>query len=75
MNGAVTLQDMDRRRAALQCLEGGSLMPWTPKQVKKLLGPDSPLTPEQQQKMKSELANNPSLGHARKGSKALKRPK
>jgi hypothetical protein len=50
-------------------------MPWTPKQVKKLLGPDSPLTPEQQQKMKSELANNPSLGHARKGSKALKRPK
>jgi hypothetical protein len=48
-------------------------MPWTRKQVKKLLGPDSPLTPEQQQKMKSELANDPSLGHARKGSKALKR--
>jgi hypothetical protein len=50
-------------------------MPWTPKQVTKLLGPKSPLTPEQKEKMKAELAANPSLGHAVKGSKALKRKK
>lgn len=50
-------------------------MPWTPKQVKKLLGDKSPLTPEQKQKMQAELHANPSLGHAVKGSKALKRPK
>lgn len=50
-------------------------MPWTPKQVKKLLGDKSPLTPEQKQKMQAELDKDPSLGHARKGSAALKRPK
>jgi hypothetical protein len=50
-------------------------MPWTPKQVKKLLGKDSPLTAEQQEKMRSELHANPALGRAKKGSAALKRPK
>jgi len=33
------------------------------------------LTAEQQEKMKAELQANPKLGHARKGSAALKRPK
>jgi hypothetical protein len=50
-------------------------MPWTPKQVKRLLGENSPLTPEQKAKMAQELHDNPALGRARKGSKALKRPK
>lgn len=50
-------------------------MPWTPRQVKLLLSDKSPLTPEQKEKMQKELHDNPSLGHARKGSKALKRPK
>jgi len=31
------------------------------------------LTEEQQTKMKGELHANPSLGHAKKGSKALKK--
>jgi hypothetical protein len=48
-------------------------MPWTRKQVKKLLSSGSPLTAEQQDKMRSELHANPALGHAKKGSKALKR--
>ena len=50
-------------------------MPWTRKQVKRLLGDNSPLTPEQKQKMQAELHANPSLGHAKKGSAALKRKK
>lgn len=50
-------------------------MPWTRKQVKKLLSSGSPLTQEQQDKMKAELKANPALGHARKGSKALKKSK
>lgn len=48
-------------------------MPWTRKQVKKLLSSGSPLTAAQQTKMKAELHANPKLGHARKGSKAMKR--
>ncbi len=48
-------------------------MPWTRRQVRLLLSKGSPLTPEQQQRMKAELHANPKLGHARKGSKALKR--
>jgi hypothetical protein len=48
-------------------------MPWTRRQVKKLLSSGSPLTPEQQTKMKAELHENPKLGHARKGSKEMKR--
>jgi hypothetical protein len=50
-------------------------MPWTPKQVAKLLGKDSPLSEEQKQKMQAELDRDPSLGKAKKGSRALKRPK
>ena len=47
-------------------------MPWTRKQVKLLLSSGSPLSPEQQDKMKAELHANPKLGHAKKGSKGLK---
>jgi len=50
-------------------------VPWTPKQVKKLLSDVSPLTPEQKEKMRQELHANPALGKARKGSAALKRKK
>lgn len=50
-------------------------MPWTRKQVKKLLSSGSPLSEEQKDKMKSELHEDPSLGHARKGSAELKKPK
>jgi len=50
-------------------------MPWTRKQVRKLLSSGSPLNPEQKNKMKAELHADPSLGHARKGSKALKKRK
>ncbi len=48
-------------------------MPWTRKQVRKLLSKGSPLTPQQQSDMKMELHANPELGHKRKGSKAMKR--
>ena len=48
-------------------------MPWTRKEVKYLLSKGSPLKPEQKTKMVAELHANPKLGHARKGSQALKR--
>lgn len=48
-------------------------MPWTPKQVKKLLSSGSPLTPQQKTKMQAELHRSPALGHAKKGSAALKK--
>lgn len=48
-------------------------MPWTRKQVKKLLSSDSPLSSDQQAKMKAELHANPAMGHAKKGSAALKK--
>lgn len=48
-------------------------MPWTRKQVKKLLSSGSPLSSAQQSKMKAELHSNPAIGHAKKGSAALKR--
>lgn len=48
-------------------------MPWTRKQVRLLLSSASPLSEEQQSKMKSELHANPSLGHKKKGSAALKK--
>lgn len=48
-------------------------MPWTRRQVKLLLSDKSPLSQEQQDKMKAELHANPKLGHAKKGSPALKR--
>jgi hypothetical protein len=50
-------------------------MPWTRRQVKLLLSGKSPLTAEQKEKMTKELHDNPALGHAKKGSKALKRTK
>jgi hypothetical protein len=48
-------------------------MPWTRRQVRKLLSRGSPLTEAQQEKMKGELHADPALGHARKGSAALKK--
>lgn len=48
-------------------------MPWTRRQVKKLLSKGSPLSAKQQAKMKRELHENPAMGHAKKGSAALKR--
>jgi hypothetical protein len=48
-------------------------MPWTRAQVRLLLSKRSPLTAEQQANMKQELHSDPSLGHKRKGSPALKK--
>lgn len=48
-------------------------MPWTRQQVKLLLSKVSPLTAQQQDKMKAELHSNPSLGRKKKGSIALKK--
>lgn len=50
-------------------------MPWTRRQVKLLLSSASPLSSAKQAKMKVELHADPSLGHKKKGSTALKRPK
>ena len=50
-------------------------MPWTRKQVKLLLSKASPLTEAQQSKMRGELHADPRLGHAKKGSAALKKSK
>jgi len=41
-------------------------MPWTRQAVKYLLSSGSPLKPEQQDKMKRELHDDPALGHAKK---------
>lgn len=46
-------------------------MPWTRRQVRYLLSKGSPLSGEQQDKMKAELHADPAMGHAKKGSKAL----
>lgn len=48
-------------------------MPWTRQQVKYLLSSGSPLSGIQQAKMKRELHADPSMGHKKKGSKALKK--
>ena len=48
-------------------------MPWTRRQVKYLLSSGSPLSTGQKAKMVSELHQQPSLGHKKKGSKALKK--
>lgn len=49
-------------------------MPWTRRQVKYLLSDKvSPLTARQKAKMKSELHADPSIGHKKKGSAALKK--
>lgn len=47
------------------------MSPWTRRQVKLLLSKASPLSAEQQDKMKAELHRDPEMGHARKGSAAL----
>lgn len=39
-------------------------MPWTEKQTRYLLSGGSPLTDKQKSKMKSELHDEPALGHA-----------
>jgi len=44
-------------------------MPWTRKQVKKLLSSGSPLTSKEKAKMKRELHANPQMGHMKKGYK------
>lgn len=48
-------------------------MPWTRKQVRKLLSSGSPLDAEQKASMKAELHSNPALGHRKKGSAAMHR--
>jgi hypothetical protein len=50
------------------------VMPWTRQQVKYLLDKKiSPLTSTQRTKMIGELHQNPAMGHAKKGSKELKK--
>jgi hypothetical protein len=44
-------------------------VPYTPKQVRYLLSKGSPLSAKQQEKVKAELHQSPSLGHAKKGAK------
>lgn len=48
-------------------------MPWTRKAVKFLLSSGSPLKAGQKEKMVGELHANPSMGHKKKGSSALKK--
>ena len=48
-------------------------MPWTPRQVRFLESSGSPLTAAQKDKMNSELHSDPSLGHNKKGSEAMKK--
>lgn len=49
-------------------------MPWTRQQVKFLLDKKvSPLTRSERTKMVAELHADPKMGHARKGSKELKK--
>lgn len=48
-------------------------MPYTEKQVRFLESSGSPLTAEQKAKMNAELHADPSLGHHKKGSAAMKR--
>ena len=49
-------------------------MPWTRRQVRYLLSKGSPLSSEQESKMKKELHNNPAMGHKKKGSKTDHKP-
>ena len=50
-------------------------MPWTRREVRFLLSKGSPLSPAKKAAMLAELRANPALGHARKSSAALKRPR
>ena len=47
-------------------------MPWTRKQVRFLESSGSPLTAAQKDNMNAELHADPSLGHNKKGSEAMK---
>ncbi len=47
-------------------------MPYTRRQVKKLLSSGSPLSGKQKAKMKRELHANPEMGHMKKGYKKSK---
>ena len=49
------------------------MSPWTRRQVRLLLSDASPLNEQQKAKMKGELHQDPSLGHKKKGSEALKK--
>lgn len=49
------------------------MAPWTRAQVRLLLSKASPLNETQKAKMQAELHSDPSLGHKRKGSPALKK--
>lgn len=55
-----------RNRGAIS----GKYMPWTRRQVKYLLSNGSPLSGQQQTKMKGELHAEPSMGHMKKGFKS-----
>jgi hypothetical protein len=48
-------------------------MPWTRRQVEFLESSGSPLTPAQKGKMNAELHADPSMGHEKKGSSAMKK--
>lgn len=48
-------------------------MPFTRRQVRYLLSSGSPLSSEKKDKIKSELHEDPALGHAKKGSEEMKR--
>jgi hypothetical protein len=48
-------------------------MPYTMKEVRYLLSSGSPLSMQQQDKMKQELHENPAIGRQRKGTAAMKR--
>lgn len=48
-------------------------MPWTRRQVRYLESSGSPLSAAQKDKMNSELHADPSLGHNKKGSTAMKK--
>lgn len=50
-------------------------MPWTARETRFLLSSGSPLSAVQKENMKSELHANPAMGHARRGSAALKKKK
>lgn len=50
-------------------------MPYTRKEVKFLFSSGSPLSGAQKEKMHRELHENPALGHQRRGSAAMKRPR
>lgn len=49
------------------------MSPWTRAQIRLMLSKYSPVDEAEQAKIKRELHENPALGHAKKGSKELKK--